>query len=82
MCCEAWQQVAIVAMCCSVLQRVTVCVNGSNANSTVFVSGLVSVLQCVTVCYNAWQYVAVCCSVMQRVAAGVKPTALSSSRVW
>ena len=44
------RMVAIVAVCCSVLQRVAVCC---------------SVLQCVAACCSVLQCVAVCCSVLQ-----------------
>ena len=57
----------IQAVCCSVLQRVALCVV---VWCSVLQCGAVycSVFQCVAVCSSAWQCVAVCCNVLHCVA--------------
>ena len=57
------QCVAVVAVCCSELQCVSM-----HCSKFQCIAICCSVLQCVVVCSNVMQYVAVCCRVLQCVA--------------
>jgi len=55
-----------VAVCCSVLQRVAVCVKEKEQERLTSYHLLIGcVLQCVAVCCSVLQCVAACCSVLQ-----------------
>ena len=62
-CIARQQRLALLAVCCSVLQFVAACCSVLQC-----VAVCCSVLPCVAVCCSVWRCVAVCCSALQCVA--------------